>query len=119
MTTGRLVLIGLLFLVVSWAGAAGIAYGVVELAGGGPSGERGLPGVAGAQGPEGQRGLSGSDVAQTQVKRLASMWAVQTFAIQAGEFTSFDDPRVEACVDYVLNGTADFTVCPGFTRGGP
>lgn len=39
-----------LFVVLTWAGAAGFAYGVVELTGGGPQGEQG------EQGPKGERG---------------------------------------------------------------
>lgn len=119
MTTGRVLLIGVVFLIVSWLGAAAIAYAVVEATGTGQQGERGLPGVAGPQGPVGPQGPSSSDLAQVQLKRMAAMWAVQTFAIQADEFTEFADPRVQACVDYVMNGTGDYTVCPGFSRGGP
>jgi len=119
MTTERLVLIGAMFLVASWIGAAAIAFAVVEASGTDQQGARGLPGVAGPPGPEGPQGISTSDLAQVQLKRMAAMWAVQTFAIQADEFTEFEDPRVLACVDYVLNGTGDFTVCPGFSRGGP
>lgn len=57
-----------LFLILTWAGSAGIAYGVVELTGGGPQrepgqrGERGLQGERGQQGepgPQGERGLRG------------------------------------------------------------
>jgi hypothetical protein len=119
MTTGRLLTYGLIFLVISWIGAAVIAFAVVQAVGEGEQGERGLPGVAGPPGPEGPAGPSSSDLAQVQLKRMASMWAVQTFAIQADEFTEFDDPRVEACVDYIMNGTGDFTDCPGFSRTGP
>ncbi len=43
----RTVALLVLFVVLTWSGAAGIAYGVVELTGGGPQGE---------QGPKGERG---------------------------------------------------------------
>ena len=46
----RTVALLVLFVVFTWAGAGGIAYGVVELTGGGPQGEQG------EQGPKGERG---------------------------------------------------------------
>ena len=46
----RTVALLVLFVVLTWAGAGGIAYGVVELTGGGPQGEQG------EQGPKGERG---------------------------------------------------------------
>lgn len=42
-----------------WAGSAGMAYGVVELTGGGPQGEQGERGPRGERGPAGAAGASG------------------------------------------------------------
>ncbi len=47
----RTVALLVLFVVLTWAGAAGIAYGVVELTGGGPQGEQGEQGPTGERGP--------------------------------------------------------------------
>ena len=45
----------LIFLVlVTWAGAAGISYAVVEITGGGPRGEQGPRGPIGLRGPAGE-----------------------------------------------------------------
>ena len=49
----RTVMILLLFVILTWGGSAGIAYGVVELTGGGP------PGPQGEQGERGERGFTG------------------------------------------------------------
>ena len=49
----RTVALLVLFVVLTWAGAGGIAYGVVELTGGGSQGEQG---EQGEQGPKGERG---------------------------------------------------------------
>ena len=68
MTRTRLLAFGVAFLILAWAGSAGIAYGVVELTGGtsseegpqgpaGPTGARGIAGSQGPPGPQGQRGL--------------------------------------------------------------
>jgi len=53
----RTVMLLLLFVTLTWGGAAGIAYGVVELTGGGP------PGPQGEQGERGPRGLTGAKAA--------------------------------------------------------
>ena len=119
LTTTRLLVIGLLFVLITWAGAAGIAYGVVEMTGG--QGPQGVPGAAGEQGvagPPGERGLPGDDAAQLMVKRLASMWAVQQVsAINGGAFVEFSDPAVDDCVQYVLTGEGSFSRCAGFYTG--
>lgn len=50
-----------IFLVlVTWAGAGGISYAVVELTGGGPQGEQGPRGPAGPPGPSAVPASSGS-----------------------------------------------------------
>ena len=51
--TTRTVVILLLFMILTWGGSAGIAFGVVELMGGGQQGEQG------EQGERGERGLRG------------------------------------------------------------
>ena len=115
MRTTDIVLLGLLFLLLAWAGAGGIAYGVVELSGRGDTGGEGPPGIPGQQGPPGPPGSSGSDVAQAMVKRLASLWAVQTVSgVTGGQFVTFTDAQVVACVDYILSGEGGFESCPGF-----
>ena len=53
----RTVMLLLLFVILTWGGAAGIAYGVVELTGGGP------PGPQGEQGERGERGFTGAKAA--------------------------------------------------------
>ena len=50
----RTVMLPLLFVILTWGGAAGIAYGVVELTGGGPTGPQG------EQGERGERGFTGA-----------------------------------------------------------
>ena len=64
MITRRLLAFGIAFLILAWAGSAGITYGVVELTGGdpGPPGEQGPPGshgTVGEPGPPGPRGPAG------------------------------------------------------------
>ena len=58
--TTRTTVILLLFAILTWGGSAGIAYGVVELTGGGPQGEQGEQGPRGAPGKRGTRGLTGA-----------------------------------------------------------
>lgn len=116
MSVRAVLIAGLLFLLLAWAGSAAIAYAVVEMAGDGPRGEQGPPGPAGPAGPEGPRGLSGYDEALVVVKRLASLWAVQTVSVYSGgEFVNFENPLVKQCVDYILNG-GNYEDCPGFSR---
>ena len=113
----RTILLVLYLIFVTWVGSAGIAYGVVELTGGGPEGEQGEQGPKGARGNSGPAGSSGS-VFDTNfsLERLAGMWAVNIFAqYNPGETISGSDPRVEACLDYILDGTGSFVEC-GFTR---
>ena len=42
MTATQFVVLGILFILIAWAGASSVAYGVVELSG---SGEQGSPGL--------------------------------------------------------------------------
>ncbi len=58
--TTRTIVILLLFVILTWGGSAGIAFGVVELTGGGPRGEQGEQGPRGPRGPRGSAG-SGAD----------------------------------------------------------
>ncbi len=60
--TGKTIVLLVLFVILTWGGTAGIAYGVVELTGGGPPGEpgeQGPPGPRGRVGPAGPQGLRG------------------------------------------------------------
>ena len=100
----RTVMLLLLFVILTWGGSAGIAYGVVELTGGGPQGEQG------ERGPRGSAGSSGTDFGTNPaLQRLAQMWA----ASQVGESTLH--PQTNACIDYIMKGTGSFVEC-GFTR---
>ncbi len=59
MTTRRLLLFGVAFLLLAWIGSAGVSYAVVELAGEGPRGKQGLVRPSGRTGPAGPRGVAG------------------------------------------------------------
>ena len=54
----RTVMLLLLFVILTWGGSAGIAYGVVELTGGESQGEQGPPGPQGPKGASGPQGRS-------------------------------------------------------------
>ena len=58
--TTRTIVILLLFVILTWGGSASIAYGVVELTGGGPQGEQGEQGLRGAPGKRGTGGRTGA-----------------------------------------------------------
>ncbi len=106
----RTVMLLLLFVILTWGGSAGIAYGVVELTGGGPQGEQGEQGERGPRGSAGSTGSSGTDFGTNlALQRLAQMWA----ASQVGESTVH--PQTKACIDYIMKGTGSFVEC-GFTR---
>ena len=109
----RTIMLLLLFVILTWGGSAGIAYGVVELTGGGPQGEQGERGEQGEQGVRGLRGSAGSSGTDfgtnLPLQRLAQLWAVA----QVGE--SGAHPQTEACIDYIMKGTGSFVEC-GFTR---
>jgi len=104
----------ILFVILTWAGSASIAYGVVELTGGGPQGEQGEQGeqgTRGERGPAGPAGDSGIDFStDPALQRLAEMWAVERLALPGTH------PQVQACIDYVMDGTGSFAEC-GFQRG--
>jgi hypothetical protein len=122
MTVQQFVVLALFFVFLAAAASGAAAYGAVELAGGGPEGE---PGVAGAPGPQGEpgppgpEGPPGDDAAQSMIKRLATLFAVQQASlIQGGAFVAFNDSQVGRCVEYVLTGKPDSGACPGFSAGG-
>ncbi len=111
--TSKTVMLLVLFVILTWAGSAGIALATVELAGGGEQGEPGPPGAQGEQGERGPRGSAGSSGTDfgtdLALLRLAQMWA----ASQVGESTVH--PQTKACIDYITEGTGSFVEC-GFTR---
>lgn len=118
MTVQQFVVLALFFVFLACAGSAGVAYGVVELTGGG---EQGVQGVQGQQGPKGETGPKGpvgpadNDAA---VQRLATLWAVQQLSVlQGGTRVELKDPFVVSCVAYVLSGAPDVGACPGFSTG--
>ena len=119
MTISQFVVLGILFIVIAWAGASGVAYGVVELSGGGDQGGQGPPGIQGEAGPQGiagPQGPPGDDAAMEMIKRLGTMFAVQQkSALLGGAFVEFNDPEIVACVQYILTGEPGVSSCPGFT----
>ena len=103
----RTIFIVLSLVLLTWAGSAGIAYGVVELTGGGTQGEQGEQGLRGTRGATGPARSSGFDFStSTALRRLAAMWTFQTL---------MGVPGAEACIDYIMDGTGSFVEC-GFTR---
>ena len=118
MTVTQFVVLGILFILIAWAGASTVAYGVVELTGGG---EQGVPGVQGEPGPEGAigpRGPAGDDAAMEMIKRLGTLFAVQQKSgLQGGAFVEFNDPEIGACVQYIITGEPGVHACPGFSGG--
>ena len=120
MTTRQLIVLAL-FVILTWAGSAGVALATVELAGGG---EQGLPGPQGEQGPRGERGARGlagtsgdSDLFGTSgLERLAELWAVERISLQnIGQNITGAHPQVQACVAYIVSGIGSFVEC-GFQR---
>jgi hypothetical protein len=118
MTISQFVVLGVLFICIAWAGAGSIAYGVVEVSGGGPQGEQGPQGPrgeTGLAGEEGPQGPAGNDAAMEMVKRLTALFAVQQkSSLQGGAFVAFNDPDIGACVEYIITGEPDVSACPGF-----
>lgn len=104
----RTILLVLSLILVMWVGSAGVSYGIVELTGGGPQGEQGVQGPRGERGARGFAGSTDTDF-DFDLRRLAGMWAVE----RLGE--GGDHPQVQACIDYIMNGTGSFVEC-GFTR---
>ena len=103
--TMRTIMLLLLFVTLTWGGSAGIAFGVVELTGGGPQGEQGK---RGERGPTGERGSAG-EAARFSTQRMAAMFAVEAI----GEPTTH--PQTQACIDYIMDNEGSFVEC-GFTR---
>ena len=118
MTISQFVVLGILFICIAWAGAAGVAYGVVEVSGGGEQGEQGPPGIQGepgATGEEGPQGAAGNDAAMEMIKRLGTLFAVQQKSLILDDaFVEFNDPDIGACVEYIITGEPGVSVCPGF-----
>ena len=113
----RTILLVLSLILVMWVGSAGVAYGVVELTGGGPQGEQG---PKGDQGARGSVGPSGTDLGtSSSLQRLARMWAIEALLregiVGPGEYLSSTHPQVKACVDYIIDGKGSFVEC-GFER---
>jgi hypothetical protein len=118
MTMPQFVVLGILFVIIAWLGAATVAWGVVELNGGGEAGEMGLQGpqgIAGEPGPEGPQGPPGNDAAMEMIKRLGAMFAVQQKSVLlGGTFVEFNDSDINNCVEYIITGEPGVGVCPGF-----
>ncbi len=109
----RTVALLLLFVILTWAGAAGIAYGVVQGAEGpqGEQGEQGPQGEKGERGPRGPEGIVPENVLpgvfgwvhpSVSVSQLARFWAVQQWSGILGENVTTTHPQVQACVEYIL-----------------
>ncbi len=96
--TMRTVMLLLLFVILTWGGAAGIAYGVVELTGGGP------PGPQGEQGEPGPRGLTGTQAVEDPVEQLfTTPCAEAADAYEAGLSTpGLSNQQVSALYDVHL-----------------
>ncbi len=117
LSRSRTILLVLYLIFVTWVGSAGIAYGVVEFAGGGPRGEQGEQGPRGERGPAGPAGASATDFATSAgLQRLAGMYAI-TSLLNTGDYISLTTghPQVQACIDYIMNGTGSGVEC-GFQR---
>jgi hypothetical protein len=116
MSVSQFVTLSIVFIVIAWAGAAGLAYGVVQATAGGPEGPQGIQGIEGPIGPEGPQGPPGDDAAQEMVKRMAGLWAVQQAStVRGGAFVEFNNPEIGACVNYIMTGKPGSSACPGFT----
>ena len=115
MTVTQFVVLGILFILIAWAGASTVAYGVVELTGGGEQGPRGAQGEPGPEGEIGPQGPDGDDAAMEMIKRLSALFAVQQKSgLQGGTFVEFNDPEIGACVQYIITGDPGVYACPGF-----
>jgi len=111
----RTIALLVLFVILTWAGAAGIAYGVVQGAEG-PQGEQGEQGERGPKGATGPAGLSNTDTqTSSALFRLASMWSIGSIAEDRGEFITGAHPAVLACLEYILTGEGSPVEC-GFER---
>lgn len=121
MSFDQVVVAGLIFVMIAWAGAGAVAWGVVELSGGGEQGEQGVAGPQGEQGEAGDigpQGPAGNDAAMEMIKRLGAMFAVQQkSALNGGAFVAFNDTDIGACVKYIITGEPGVSACPGFSGG--
>jgi hypothetical protein len=121
MSVPQFVTLAIVFIVIAWAGAAAVTYGVVQATAGGPQGEQGVQGTQGAAGPvgpAGPQGPPGDDAAQEMIKRLAGLWSVQQASqLRGGAFVEFNAAEVGRCVQYVITGDPGPGACPGFTEG--
>lgn len=122
MTVSQFVVLGILFVLIAISGSAGVAWGVVEITGGGEQGPIGLQGEKGdpgIQGEKGDQGPAGNDAAMEMIKRLGAMFAVQQkSALNGGAFVEFNDIDITRCVQYIITGEPGVSACPGFSEGG-
>ncbi len=107
--TSKTVMLLVLFVILTWAGSAGIALATVELSGGGEQGPPGPQGEQGERGPTGSRGPAGASTGlDSGLRTLATFWA----AAQVGEHTGH--PATEACVEFILNREGSSADCKFF-----
>ena len=114
----RTILIVLFLVLLTWAGSAGIAYGVVELTGGGPQGEQGEQGRKGERGAIGSAGSTGSGVDLDSIERaarIANAVTINSLVNNLGGFQSSGSPAGRACFSWLMLGEGSATDC-GFTR---
>ena len=120
MTATQFVVLGILFILIAWAGASSVAYVAIELHDDARSHSL-TPGLQGEPGPEGAigpQGPAGDDAAMEMIKRLGSLFAVQQkSSLQGGAFVEFNDPDIGACVQYIITGEPGVHACPGFSSG--
>lgn len=127
MSARRLASLGLALLILAWAGSAGIAYGVVELTGGGPPGEQGLRGPQGLRGLQGRPGASAFDIIsgnplveegfvhpQFALGQLVRFWATEQLSELLGENVTTTHPQVDACVNYIMKLEGSASECGFF-----
>jgi hypothetical protein len=117
----RTVALLVLFVVLTWAGAAGIAYGVVQGAEGpqGPPGPQGEQGEKGERGPKGESGEAASELFQEEgllptqfaLASLTRFWAMERVTEMLGQGVASDHPQVDACVKYILKFEGSPTDC--------
>ena len=116
MSRSRTILLVLCLIFVTWVGSAGIAYGVVELTGGGPQGEQGEQGPKGDRGAKGLVGSSGSDFGTiTALGRIANAVTINSLVNNYGGYQSSGSAAGKACFAWLMSGEGSGTDC-GFTR---
>lgn len=103
----------LLFVLITWAGSAGIAFGLFQSV----EGPRGEQGQTGARGPIGPAGVAGSSQSDGSVRILAAFFAIDKLLATGdyGSSLSGSHPQVQACVDFIMDGDGSVTDC-GFQR---